>query len=117
MFHRYLSLVTLAALTGFNPTGAQTTTLSAAGSCPTVLTPSDYSPPVVGSGYTAQLIVTGLTKPRGLIFDNNGALLVVQSGAGIMHLAFTDNGGTCLFPSKTTTLIDDSSVGHSAYGE
>lgn len=88
---------------------AQSTT-SAAGACPTVLTPS-YEAPVVGSGWTAQLIATDLNKPRSITFDQNGALLVVQQGSGIVRLTLTDNGGTCLAVNKTSTVVENSDVG------
>lgn len=107
MFYKHLRLAVIAAL--LHSGRCQTSTSSASGACPTVLTPS-YSAPVVGSGYVAQLIVKGLKKPRGLLFDSNGALLVVQQGTGIVHITFSDNGGTCLVVKKTTKLIDDSNV-------
>ncbi|KAI7786083.1 hypothetical protein LA080_004937 [Diaporthe eres] len=89
---------------------AQSTT-SAAGACPTVLSPS-YETPVVGSGWTAQLIATGLNKPRSIIFDQNGALLVVQQGSGIVHMSLTDNGGTCLAVNETSTVVENSDLNH-----
>lgn len=78
--------------------------------CPTILTPS-YNMPVVGSGWTAQIIANGLTKPRGIVFDANGALLLVQQGVGILRMTFVDNGGTCLVLHETTTLVEDDDVG------
>jgi glucose/arabinose dehydrogenase len=106
-----LLLIGAAVVTNSEQARAQTTTsASAAGSCPTVLTSSAYSAPVVGSGYTAQLIATGLTKPRGLIFDKNGAILVVESGVGITRIQFDDKGGTCLLKAQSSTMIHDNSV-------
>lgn len=86
------------------------TTLAQTPACPTILTPS-YSAPVVGSGWTAQIVANGLTKPRGLVFDANGALLVVQQGVGILRMTFVDNGGTCLVVNETKTLVEDDDVG------
>lgn len=104
-------LAAFAALLG-NTTlcSAQSTTSSATGACPTVLKPS-YEAPVVGSGWTAQLIATDLKKPRGITFDQNGALLVVQQGSGIVRLALTDNGGTCLAVNQTSNVVENSDVG------
>ncbi|OIW24899.1 soluble quino protein glucose dehydrogenase [Coniochaeta ligniaria NRRL 30616] len=108
-----LLLAGLAVVANSNQARAQTTTsASAAGSCPTVLTSSNYDAPVVGSGYTAQLVVTGLTKPRGLIFDKSGALLVVESGVGITRIQFNDRGGTCLVQDKSSALVRDDSLNH-----
>lgn len=65
---------------------------------------------MVGSGWTAQLIANGLTKPRGIVFDNTGALLVVEQGVGILRVMFTDSGGTCLAVNQTSTLVDNTDV-------
>lgn len=110
MFFNPQLLAVLVVVTNLNHVTAQTTSASAAGSCPTVLTSSSYDKPVVGSGYTAQLVVTGLTRPRGIMFDSSGALLVVESGVGITRLTFNDNGGTCLVKNRSTSLISHSSV-------
>jgi glucose/arabinose dehydrogenase len=89
----------------------QTTTSSASGSCPTVLTPKS-GPPVVASGYSAQLIANGLKSPRGIIFDKSGALLVVQQNVGIVRLAWTDLGGTCINVANQTTVVTNSGLNH-----
>lgn len=80
-----------------------------AGACPTILTPP-YEAPVIGSGWTAQLIATNLTMPRGIIFDQSGALLVVQQGSGIVRMTFTDYGGTCLVVNETTSVVENPDV-------
>jgi hypothetical protein len=109
----YFNLLILGMVAVVDHATAQTTTsASAAGSCPTVLTSSKYGAPVVGSGYIAQLVLTGLTKPRGLIFDKSGALLVVESGVGITRVRFNDRGGTCLLQDNSSALIRDTSVSY-----
>jgi hypothetical protein len=113
MLSTFPLLVGVVGLIQFGRSGAQTTSASSSGGCPTVLTPA-YPAPVVGSGYIAQLVVTGLNSPRGLLIDSRGALLVVQQGEGIIHISFTDNGGTCLFVNRTADLIQDSSVSASS---
>ncbi|TVY33621.1 L-sorbosone dehydrogenase [Lachnellula subtilissima] len=70
-----------------------------------------YPAPVVSNGWSAQLVAQNLTKPRGIIFDSAGNLLVVQQGAGIVHLELIDGGSTCLEVAKKTTLIDSPLVG------
>jgi hypothetical protein len=77
--------------------------------CPTILTPT-YNAPVVAPGWTAQLVVTGLTSPRSIIFDDVGALLVVQSGKGIQHITFDDYGDTCLVVKTSVPLVEESDV-------
>jgi hypothetical protein len=69
-----------------------------------------YAAPVVYNGWQAQLVANGLTAPRGVLFDSSGNLLVVQQGAGIVHLEFDDGGSTCLDVSKKTYLINSTSV-------
>lgn len=78
--------------------------------CSQVLVPS-YSHPVVASGWQAQLVAGGLTKPRSIQFDSTGALLVVESGKGISRHRFTDNGGTCLASNHSHMLVDMREVG------
>lgn len=78
--------------------------------CPNVLKPS-YQTPVVGSGWTAQLIAKDLKDPRDIIFDTKGHLLVVEQGTGIKRLTFDDKGGTCLVQSGSETIVDDKDVG------
>ncbi|POS80061.1 hypothetical protein DHEL01_v201544 [Diaporthe helianthi] len=104
-------LIALAALLGHITFGTAQSTTSVAGACPTVLTPS-YDAPVVGSGWTAQLIATGLSDPRSITFDQNGALLVVQQGSGIVRMTLTDNGGTCLAVNETSTVVENSDLNH-----
>ncbi|ROV91060.1 hypothetical protein VMCG_09572 [Cytospora schulzeri] len=99
-------------LTLAQSTNTTATPTYAAGACPTVLTPS-YEAPVVGSGWTAQLIATNLTKPRSITFDQGGNLLVVQQGSGILRLSFTDHGGTCLVVNETKTVVENSDLNHS----
>ncbi|KAH8884993.1 glucose sorbosone dehydrogenase [Thozetella sp. PMI_491] len=78
--------------------------------CSNVLTPS-YPAPVVASGWQSQLVVKGLSSPRGITFDDQGALLVAQAGTGIARITFQDNGGTCLV-ATTTQLLSQTDLTH-----
>lgn len=71
---------------------------------------SSYPAPIVADGWSFRLVATGLTRPRGILFDRNGGLLVVQQGAGVIHLTLSDSGDTCVEVSKTTKLINSSEV-------
>jgi len=82
---------------------------SAQTACSSILVPS-YSAPVVASGWQAQLVAGGLTKPRSIAFDSTGALLVVESGKGISRHRFTDNGGTCLSANHSHMLVELTTV-------
>lgn len=94
-------------------TGSLAETASA---CSSILTPA-YSPlPAVASGWQAQLVVGGLKMPRSIQFDDAGALLVVDSGTGVMRYTFTDHGGTCLEVNQQQLLINQTSVSRSCGG-
>ncbi|KAK4219826.1 hypothetical protein QBC37DRAFT_271623 [Rhypophila decipiens] len=80
-------------------------------SCSRSMSPS-YPAPVVAEGYAAQLIISGLTKPRSILFDTKGALLVVESGVGITHITLQDDGNTCIGMGNTTTLVDNKELNH-----
>ena len=82
----------------------------AASACATVLTPT-YSPlPAVASGWQAQLVASGLKKPRSIQFDSTGALLVVDSGVGVVRYTFNDTGATCLQANPQQLLINQTNV-------
>lgn len=65
---------------------------------------------VAGTGFTSQLLLSaGLTSPRGIAFDTAGALLVVNSGQGVMRVTLGEsNGQPCV--TGTKTLISDNTV-------
>jgi opacity protein-like surface antigen len=77
--------------------------------CSSVLVPT-YTAPAVASGWQAQLVAGGLKKPRSIQFDSAGALLIVDSGKGVLRYTFTDNGDTCLQVDKQQLLIDQTAV-------
>ncbi|KAL8709689.1 MAG: hypothetical protein Q9220_005629 [cf. Caloplaca sp. 1 TL-2023] len=73
-----------------------------------------YPAPSLAPGYKAQLIATNLTKPRGLVIDSNGRLLVVEQGAGITALSIQDRdqGGSCLHVSQKVNVVRNSNLTH-----
>jgi glucose/arabinose dehydrogenase len=98
------------------PNGVATATLAAglistaaAATCSNVLTPS-YQTPVVAAGWQAQLITSGLKKPRSIAWDSAGGLLVLDSGNGIVRYTFTDNGDTCLEVASQNVIVDSAKV-------
>ena len=66
--------------------------------------------PIVQKDYVSRSVVTGLSYPRGIVFDKNGHLLVVQSGEGVQALTMGDDGGSCVWMKSKKTVLDDSSV-------
>ncbi|KAB5566712.1 soluble quino protein glucose/sorbosone dehydrogenase [Coniochaeta sp. 2T2.1] len=84
----------------------------AASACSSVLTPA-YSPlPAIAKGWQAQLVAGGLKKPRSIQFDSAGALLIVDSGKGVLRYTFTDNGATCLTLDKQELLVNQTNLNH-----
>lgn len=75
------------------------------------LTPS-YPAPVMADGWESRLIHTGLRRPRSILFDSEGGLLVVQQRTGITHLRLSDGNGTCIAVAETTELVRDSELNH-----
>ncbi|KAK3381083.1 hypothetical protein B0H63DRAFT_196153 [Podospora didyma] len=85
--------------------------LAAADGCPTVLLPS-YQWPVVAPGWTAQLVLGGLTKPRSIAIDVKQAVLVVEAGKGISRHVFKNYGGTCYVLESSTLIINQPRLNH-----
>lgn len=81
-----------------------TTIANAQSSCPA---PSGSIRPTVASGYALQVVASGLARPRGLAFDDQGHLLVVQQNSGIItsHVVGEENG--CVTLSDPTTVVSE----------
>ncbi|KAF2424223.1 soluble quino protein glucose dehydrogenase [Tothia fuscella] len=84
---------------------------SSSSACSATLSAS-YAAPSVASGYQAKLVANKLTKPRSIIFDSEGHLLVVESGKGITSLTLRDDGNGCVGLSGTQAIINDKSLNH-----
>lgn len=85
------------------------TAQSSSSACAASLTAS-YPAPSLASGYQAKLVANKLKKPRSIIFDSEGNLLVVQAGKGITSLTFKDGENGCLSVSESKDIIADTSV-------
>lgn len=83
----------------------------AGASCSPTLSAS-YAAPSVADGYVARLVANNLTSPRGIKFDSQGALLVVERGHGITALTLVDAGQDCLSVGNRRTVVNDSSLNH-----
>ena len=66
--------------------------------------------PSVAPGFDARLIATGLYKPRGITFDQQGNLLVVEQQSGVVALKLNDAGGSCLSEQSRHTVVNDTTV-------
>jgi glucose/arabinose dehydrogenase len=100
---KYLSILLLVGLVR-----CQSSTV--ASSCAATL--SSHASPSVAPGYVARLVANDLNTPRGIKFDSQGNLLVVESGTGITALKIKDDGNGCLSSPSRSTVIDDESLNH-----
>lgn len=86
---------------------AQSTTAPAsAAACSSTITPQ-HAQPSVASGWSAQVVASGLADPRGIVFDQEGHLLVVEQGRGISSLTLTGDEGVCVRAEGDAELIID----------
>jgi hypothetical protein len=83
----------------------------AGASCSPTLSAS-YAAPSVADGYVARLVANNLTSPRGIKFDSQGALLVVEKGVGITALSLVDAGRGCISVGGRKTVVTDSELNH-----
>jgi len=90
---------------------AQSTTATpSASACASTIAPR-YAEPSVASGWRAEVVANNLTTPRGILFDSEGALLVVEQGRGISRVGLNQESGSCVRSSgKPELIIDDESV-------
>ncbi|TKA76034.1 hypothetical protein B0A55_05118 [Friedmanniomyces simplex] len=106
---RVNSLIAYAAATLLGAAAAQSSSVAA--SCSSTLSAS-YAAPSVAEGYVARLVANNLTKPRGIKFDSQGALLVVEQDVGITALTLVDAGQGCLSVGSRKTVINDTTLNH-----
>jgi glucose/arabinose dehydrogenase len=66
--------------------------------------------PVATNGFTWDIIATNQTIARGIIFDSQGRLLVVQSGTGIVALSLSND--SCATITETNTVLQNTSLNH-----
>ncbi|KAL4267826.1 hypothetical protein AB1N83_001358 [Pleurotus pulmonarius] len=68
------------------------------------------SPVTTAPGFTAQVIFSNLTAPRGIAFDDKDNLLVVERGFGVTAFTKTTQGGTSGW--ERTVVINDAGFTH-----
>jgi glucose/arabinose dehydrogenase len=108
--HHYMNTAAAVALLAAG-TKAQSNSSSPSESCSSTLTAS-YAAPSVASGYSARLVATGLTSPRGIKFDTAGNLLVIEEEVGVTALRFEDDDDGCLNLASKDTVVADTSLNH-----
>lgn len=58
------------------------------------------------------LVVDGLTRPRGMVEDSGGNLLVVERGKGILRLVLDKGEGTDVRVASRTMAVNESKLNH-----
>jgi glucose/arabinose dehydrogenase len=66
--------------------------------------------PVATAGFEWDIISTNVSEARGIIFDIQGRLLIVQSGIGITALTLSND--SCATVISTSTVLKNSSLNH-----
>lgn len=100
-------VIGLAAALATSTALAQSTSTTAA--CSTSLKPS-YAAPSLAPGYSAKLVATKLKRPRGILFDAQGHLLVVQQNVGISGMELRDGAGGCVDVVRTMDVVPSTHV-------
>lgn len=73
--------------------------------------PSGDIRPSIASGYHYQVVATGLARPRGIHFDNDGHLLVVESNSGrIVAFTLEEDDSGCVSASAPKEVTEDADV-------
>jgi hypothetical protein len=69
-----------------------------------------FEPTIVAKNINAYVIAQKLTNPRGILFDDQGNLLVVENRKGITGLKLKDDGN-CVRVESKVDIISDKTVG------
>ena len=84
---------------------AQTT----AAACQSSIAPQ-HAAPSVAPGFRVEVVANGLRDPRGVLFDSEGGLLVVEQGHGVSRLRLTGDGACVKVEGDVQQVVDDDSV-------
>ncbi|ODA75870.1 hypothetical protein RJ55_08511 [Drechmeria coniospora] len=80
--------------------------------CPNRIAMS-YQPPVAAPGWQYRIAANGMRKPRSIVFDNRGGLLVIDVGVGILRLTIRNDWGTdCVVMSEPRRIISCPELSH-----
>lgn len=83
-------------------------TAVAATACPG---PAPASNPQTADGVAFKVLQNGLARPRGVVMDSAGNLLVVEAkGKGVTRVVLDDADGLDVCVSSSAQLIDDGTV-------
>ncbi|KAL2427001.1 hypothetical protein ABEF95_006400 [Exophiala dermatitidis] len=75
-------------------------------------TPSGAIRPSAASGFQVQVVATGLSKPRGILLDQAGNLLVVESGRGVVSAHTLKEHRGCVSVGKSSDVTPALNLNH-----
>jgi glucose/arabinose dehydrogenase len=84
---------------------AQTT----ASTCTSSIAPQ-HAAPSVAPGFRVQVVANGLRDPRGIVFDSEGGLLVVEQAHGISRLRLSGDGACVKVDGDIQRVVEDDTV-------
>ncbi|OAA71224.1 Soluble quinoprotein glucose/sorbosone dehydrogenase [Cordyceps fumosorosea ARSEF 2679] len=86
------------------------TAAGAAAACPG---PAPASSPQTADGVAFKVLLNGLARPRGVVMDGEGNLLVVEAkGKGVTRVVLDDGAGLDVCVSSSAQLISDGTLNH-----
>ncbi|PHH80535.1 hypothetical protein CDD80_1047 [Ophiocordyceps camponoti-rufipedis] len=86
----------------------------ASGACPGKLQP-EYSAPVAAAGWNYRLVARRLQRPRSLVFDSAGRLLVLDAGVGVLAMEVSEGEGetsACVVVSRPRVVVMGEELNH-----
>ena len=77
--------------------------------CESPIAPQNAAPSVA-PGFHVEVVANGLRDPRGIMFDREGGLLVVEHGYGVSRLSLTGDGACVQVEGDVQMVVEDDSV-------
>ncbi|EXJ79418.1 hypothetical protein A1O3_08920 [Capronia epimyces CBS 606.96] len=74
--------------------------------------PSGAIRPSLASGFSMQVVATGLSKPRGILLDRAGNLLVVEQGRGVISAHTLDETNGCVSVGTSSDVTSGLNLNH-----
>jgi glucose/arabinose dehydrogenase len=82
---------------------------TAESACSSSIAPQ-HAAPSVAPGFRVQVVANGLRDPRGIMFDREGGLLVVEQGHGVSRLRLGGESGCVRVEGGVQRVVEDEGV-------
>jgi glucose/arabinose dehydrogenase len=70
---------------------------------------AETDPTIIAPGFSAYVLARNLKSPRGLVFDKEGNLVVLEKSKGITTIKLREDGG-CPSIEYRATIVNDITV-------